>query len=492
VAGLAAQLAHTRSAHAGLLPPPLRPALRSAVVPLAFAQRRLWFLDQLSPGSAVYNILTPVRLTGALDLAALQASFNALVCRHETLRTTFGLRAEQPVQQIAAPLPLPLAIVDLRALPAEMRAALADRLTIAEVRTPFDLARGPLLRTTLLRLTLQEHMVLLTMHHIVSDGWSAGVLIRDLAAFYAARVTGQPVALPALPIQYADYALWQQDWLRGDVLDTQVAYWRRQLADAPTLDLPLDRPRPPVQTFRGVLKTRGLPPSLHAPLQTLSQRAGATLFMTLLAAFQTLLARHSGQDDIIVGSPIAGRTQQATEELIGFFVNTLVLRADMVGNPTFLMLLERVREVCLGAYAHQDLPFEQLVDALQPVRDPSRHPLFQVMFVLQNVPVTVLDVPGLTLRPVPIDTQTVKFDLSLTVTDGPTGLVVTWEYNTDMFDATTITRLAGHFQQLLTAVVADPAQHLAALPLLSAVERQQLLHEWNDTRAGVKGQGSGV
>jgi amino acid adenylation domain-containing protein len=484
VAGLAAQLARSQRANAGLLAPPLQPAVRSGLLPLSFAQQRLWFLDQFAPGSANYSIPTPVRLTGALDRAALHASFCALVRRHETLRTTFRLVDGQPAQVIALPAALLLPHVDLGALPPTEREAVAQRLVRAEARQPFDLARGPLVRTTLLEIDAQTHMLLITMHHIISDGWSVGVLIRDLAALYAAATSRQPAPLPDLPIQYADYASWQQAWLQGDVRDAQLNYWTRQLAGAPPmLDLPLDRPRPLVQTFRGAQQQVIVPAPLMGALQALSQREGVTLFMTLLANWQMLLARYSGQDDIVVGSPIANRTQRATERLIGFFVNTLVLRTDLRGNPSFLALLQRVRSVCLGAYAHQDLPFEQLVDVLQPVRDLGRHPLFQVMFIVQNAPMPALDVPGLTLRPVPVETQIANFDLTLSVTESAAGLVATWEYNTDLFDAPTILRLAGHLQALLAGTVAEPARPIAALSLLRVAEQQQLLVEWNATAA---------
>jgi len=478
VVSLAAQLERSQSTHAGRSVPPIPLALRSGPQPLSFAQQRLWFLDQLAPGSATYTIPSPVRLTGALDLVALHASFHALVRRHEPLRTSFRAVDGQPTQIIALPAALPLPLLDVRGLPEAERETTAARVVLAEALMPFDLARGPLVRTTLLRLDDQTHMVLVTLHHIIADGWSVGVLIRDLAALYVAAISGQPAPLPALPIQYADYAIWQQQWLQGAVRDAQVAYWRSQLADAPTLDLPLDRPRPPLQTFRGALHTRGVPALLHTALQTLSQRAGVTLFMTLLAVFQVLLARHSGQDDILVGSPIAGRTQQATEDLIGLFVNTLVLRTDLRGDQSFQALLGRVRAVCLAAYAQQGLPFEQLVEALQPVRDLSRHPLFQVMFVLQNAPLGPLNVPGLTLQPVPLDTQTAKFELTLSVVEDAGGLAATWEYNTDLFDATTITRLAGHFHTLLCQCVATPDHPISALLLLGPNEQHQLLVEW--------------
>jgi hypothetical protein len=375
------------------------------------------------------------------------------------------------------------AVVDLRSLPEATHQAEVERLATSEAQQPFDLAMGPLLRATLLHLGEAEHVLLLTMHHIVSDGWSMGVLIRELAALYEAFSSGSPSPLPQLPIQYADFAHWQRQWLQGEVLAAQLSYWQQQLTGAPALlELPTDRPRPAVWTFGGATQFLALPEPLSQKLKILSQRSGVTLFMTLLAAFQTLLYRYTGQEDICIGSPIANRNRSETEGLIGFFVNTLVLRTDMSENPSFQELLGRVREVTLGAYAHQDLPFEQLVEALQPERSLSHQPLFQVMFVLENTPISGLELPDLTISSLNIDSSTAKFDLTLSMEDTEQGLVGSLEYNTDLFDATTISRMLGHFQTLLEGIVVNPEQRLSDLPLLTQPERQQLLVEWNDTQ----------
>ncbi|MEG4634877.1 condensation domain-containing protein, partial [Microcoleus sp. AR_TQ3_B6] len=463
--------------------PPLLPVERCGEMLLSFAQARLWFLEQLEPGSWAYNIPAAVRLTGSLDVAVLEQSLNEIVGRHEALRTTFTMVSGEPIQVIAPVKALSVPLVDLRSLPEAQQEALVKRLATEEAQQPFDLTTGPLLRATLLQLREAEYILLLTMHHIVSDGWSMGVLIRELAALYEAFSTGSPSPLPELPIQYADFAHWQRQWLQGEVLAAQLSYWQQQLTGAPALlKLPTDRPRPAVGTFRGATQFLALPESVSQKLKSLSQRSGVTLFMTLLAAFQTLLYRYTGQEDICIGSPIANRNRSETEDLIGFFVNTLVLRTDLSENPSFQELLGRVREVALGAYAHQDLPFEQLVEALQPERSLSHHPLFQVMFVLQNAPMPALELPDLTLSSLEIESSTAKFDLTLAMEDTEQGLVGSLEYNTDLFDAATISRMLGHFQTLLEGIVENPALHLSDLPLLTQPERQQLLVEWNDTQ----------
>ncbi|HEX6289615.1 MAG TPA: amino acid adenylation domain-containing protein, partial [Herpetosiphonaceae bacterium] len=375
-------------------------------------------------------------------------------------------------------------------LPAETRLAEARRLAQAEARQPFDLARGPLLRARLLRLEPTEHILVLAIHHSISDGWSMGVLFDELATGYAAARSGERAELPDLPIQYADFAAWQRQWLQGEVLDQQLAYWRQQLGGAPfgsgtpappVLELPTDRPRPARQTANGSRHDLLLPQRLADALAALSQQEGTTLFMTLLAAFDVLLHRYSGHDDIVVGSPIAGRTQPETKHLIGCFINTLALRTDLSGNPTFRALLHRVREVCLQAYAHQELPFEKLVEELQPDRDPSHTPIFQVLFVLQNIPAEAQEMGGIRLTRFVVDTQTTTFDLTLTIEDTAEGLKSTFIYNTDLFDRTTIERMAAHWQTLLAGIVAAPDLRIADLPLLSMAERQQIVVEWNAT-----------
>ncbi|RMF31802.1 MAG: amino acid adenylation domain-containing protein, partial [Chloroflexi bacterium] len=482
IATLAERIEIIQRTEAGVQAPPIRPVPRDREIPLSFSQQRLWFLDQLEPNSPLYNIPDAVRITGPLDVGVLEQSLNEIVRRHEVLRTTFAAVDGRPIQVIAPELHLPLPVVDLRGLPKARREEEALRLATEEAQRPFDLARGPLLRALLLRLDEEEHIALLTVHHTVSDGWSTGVFMGEMAALYEAFAAGKPSPLPELPIQYADFAVWQREWLQGEVLEAQLAYWKEQLAGLPPiLELPTDRPRPAFQTFRGDYQTFTLPEELTQAIKELCQREGVTLFMTLLAAFQTLLSRYSGQDDISVGVPIANRTRAELEGLIGFFVNTLVMRTKLDGNPTFRQVLKRVREVALGAYAHQDLPFEMLVEALQPERDMSHTPLFQVMFVLQNAPAEPLELPGLTLTPVEVDRGTATFDLTLSMTEGPEGLSGSLEYNTDLFDAATIRRMLGHFQTLLEAVVADPDRPIAQLPLLTKPERQQMLVQWNAT-----------
>ncbi|MFL5358250.1 amino acid adenylation domain-containing protein, partial [Archangium sp.] len=489
VAGLAAIVAKMTGAETSQEPaepheaaPRIQPVSRTEALPLSFSQQRLWFLDQLEPGSATYNIPAVVRMEGTLDVAALERSFNTLVRRHESLRTTFRAEESGPIQLIAPELTVSLPVMDLTHLPESARHPEMLRLAREEASRPFDLTRGPLLRTTLLRLGEREHILLLDMHHVVSDGWSLGVLIREMAALYEAFISGREAVLPELPIQYADYAAWQRGWLQGEVLEEQLAFWRRQLTGAPeSLELPTDRPRPAVQSFRGAQQPVALPRELSEALKSLAQREGVTPFMALLAAWQVLLSRYSGQDDISVGSPIAGRTRGETEGLIGFFVNTLVLRTKLEGNPTFREVLGQVRETTLGAYAHQDVPFEKLVDALQPQRSLGRTPLFQVMFILQNAPIAELALPGLALQPVPVENQTSRFDLTLTLEETKEGFRGTLDYSTDLFDATTVARLAGHLRRLLESIVADPRQRISALPLLSDSERYQLTEGWNAT-----------
>nr|WP_244239402.1 non-ribosomal peptide synthetase [Corallococcus carmarthensis] len=460
--------------------PPLRPASREGAIPLSFAQQRLWLLDQLQPGDASYNIPTALRLTGRVDIEALRSAFEALITRHESLRTTLAASHEAPSQRVHDSAAWELPVVDLASMPEGQREEEAQRLVAEEARRPFQLATGPLLRGLLVRLGAEEHLLLVTMHHVVSDGWSMGVLVREVAAFYEAFSTGRTPALAPLPVQYADFATWQRDWLQGEVLDAQIDYWKQRLAGAPAaLELPTDRPRPPVQSHRGATVDVRVPASLTEALKALAQREGATPFMVFLAAFQVLLSRYSAQDDISVGSPIAGRTQAETEGLIGFFVNTLVLRAQVDPRATFRELLVQVRGTTLAAYEHQHLPFEKLVEAVQPTRDLSRNPLFQAMFVLQNMPGEVLRLPGMSMQTLPLETRFAKFDLSLGLREAPTGMMGTLEYATDLFDASTLQRMAGHFGVLLEAIAAKPDTRLGDLPLLTDSERQQLLVDWN-------------
>jgi amino acid adenylation domain-containing protein len=467
-----------------LTAPPIRPVPRSEELPLSFAQQRLWFLDQLEVGSPFYNNPAAVRITGQLDVAALERSLNEIARRHEILRTSFATLDGKPVQVIASSLKLALPVVDLRHLPAHEREQEARRVMKEAAQQPFDLANGPLARLCLWRLNEEEYVALLVLHHIVSDGWSNGVLIRELATLYQAFSNGYDSPLPELKIQYADFAYWQRKWLQGEALTKQLTYWKEQLSGSPPLlQLPTDHPRPAVQSFRGAHHRFTFSAELTEKLKALSRQESVTLFMTLLAAFQTLLYRYSGQEDICVGTPIAGRNRAEIEDLIGFFVNTLVMRTDLAGDPGFRELLKRVREVALGAYTHQDVPFEMLVEELRPVRELSHTPLFQVMLGLNNTPATAIELPGLSFHPIEVESGTARCDLLLELTERPEGLSGLLEYNTSLFEPATIARMSGHFQRLLEAVVADPAQRLSRLPLLTDTELKQLLIEWNQTEA---------
>lgn len=483
VAELALDIETATKTGLGLEAPPIEHISRTQELLLSFAQQRLWFLAQLEPNNPFYNIFAAIRLQGQLNIAALKQSFNEILRRHEALRTNIKTVEGRPVAIISSVTPLLLPILDLRELPSAQREATVRQLAIAEAQQPFVLNTDLMLRAKLLRLGEQEHVALLTMHHIASDGWSLGVLVREVAMLYEAFCGGQPSQLPELPVQYADFAAWQRQWLQGEVLESQMSYWQKQLDGAPAvLELPTDHPRPAVQTFRGATYSFELSQKLSVALKSLSQQEGSTLFMTLLAAFKTLLGRYTGQEDIVVGSPIANRNRAEIEGLIGFFVNTQVLRTNLGGNPTFKELLTRVREMALGAYAHQDLPFEQLVEKLQPQRDLSHTPLFQVMFVLQNAPMSALELPGLTLSPLAVESGSAKFDLTLFMTETAQGLVGSLQYNTDLFESSTISRMVGHLTTLLSGIVANPHQRLKELPLLSEPERHQLLVEWNNTQ----------
>jgi amino acid adenylation domain-containing protein len=461
---------------------PLQSVSRDGVLPVSFSQQRLWFLSQLEPDSTAYVIHGAIRLQGKLNAGALERCLNEIYRRHEALRTTFQEADGRPEQIISPPAPIKLPMEDLQQLPADAREAEIQRLISEVTQNPFDLAQGPLLRIKLLRLGKQEHVFVLAMHHIISDGWSQGVFLHELEALYGAFCAGQPSPLPELSAQYADYAIWQRHWLQGQVLERQMAYWKRQLGgDLPVLQLPADRPRPGIQTYRGAVQLFGLSGALSEELKQLSQRQGVTLFMTLLAAFNVLLYRYSGQEDIAVGSPIANRNQPEVRDLIGFFVNTLVLRSDLSGNPSFSQLLARVRQMTLDAYDYQDLPFEKLVEELQPARDLSYSPLFQVMFVWQNIARKPVELPDLTWTPMAVPTHASMFDLTLYMWERTDGLSGLFEYNTDLFDAGTIDRMVGHFKALIEGIVADPGRRLSQLPLLTEAEHHQLVVKWNHT-----------
>jgi hypothetical protein len=460
----------------------LRPVDRSGGLPLSFAQERLWFLDQMTSGSAAYNMPVAVRLSGPLGKAALTTGLERLVARHEVLRTHFESRGGLPVQVIEQEVPCTLVWVDLQDLPPEVREAEALAICRREAARPFDLSRTPLLRPFLLCLEPQESICLLVMHHIVSDGWSLGVFVRELATAYAMAREGRERTGPELTLQYADYAGWQREWLRGAALQAELAYWREQLAGAPPLlEMPLDRTRPAEQSFRGARLPFAIPAGLWHELEGLARSSGATPFMVLLAAFAAMLGRNSGQADVVVGSPVAGRTRPETEGMIGLFVNTLALRVDLSGDPPFARLLERVRARALPAFDHQDLPFEKLVEELAPERSLAHSPVFQAMLAVQTAHLDPA-FPGVRLRRLDIDPGTAKFDLSLDLAPAADGGFSGWfEYSRELFDAATVKRLAGQLERVLHAVVGQPGLQLSELPWLSPAERRQLLAGWSRT-----------
>ncbi len=483
VAELAGRVEEMRRADLPVLPPVV-PVERTGALPLSFAQERLWFLDRLQPGSAAYNIPVAWRLEGALEERALERALGEIVRRHEALRTAFADRDGAPVQTVAPFRGFSLPVEDLSALDEAEREGAVTRRAGEAARQPFDLAAGPLFRAVLLRLGAEEHVLLLGMHHIVSDGWSMGILFRELSALYAAYSAGGESPLPALAVHYADYAVWQREQLAGEALDRQLAYWRERLWGAPALlELPTDRPRPPLRTHRGARVAAGLPAGLLERLQALGRSEGATLYMVLLGAFQVLLSKYSGSEDVVVGSPIAGRTRREVEELIGFFVNTLVLRTDLSGDPSFRETLRRVRETTLGAYEHQELPFEKLVAELQPERSLSHSPLFQVSFSLTDTEGSGPTFPGLRIEPAYGGSETAKFDLGLAFLTGPEGLQAALTYSTDLFDPGTIRRMLAHLQRVLEQVAADGDLRLSELQLLDDAERHRVLGEWNATEA---------
>jgi len=477
---LARQMAQVRKSSAPHLY--IQPVPReSNVIPLSFVQRRIWFMEQFAPGSPAYNMSGAARVIGPVNLDTLEQCFSEVIRRHETLRTTFTIVDGQPAGVIAPVQPVALRIIDLRGESRAEREEKAHQLGTREVRRPFDLEHGPLFRLTVVQLADEEILVMMTMHHIISDGWSTKVFFQETGMLYWAFLAGEPSPLPELAFQYADFAQWQQQWLQGDILDSLLVYWKQRLSgDLPLLALPTDHPRPAMQTFRGARQPLALSPTLTHRLKELSRGQGSTLFMTLLAAFKTLLHRYTGQDDILVGIPIANRTHAGTEALLGAFVNTLVLRADLSGNPSFLKLLEQVQGISLDAYTYQDLPFEKLVEELHPERDLSHTPLFQVLFNFQSDPTEATQIPGLTLEDIPAGTA--KFELTLNLVMNKGCVAGHIEYNTDLFDPATIRRLAGHYQTLLEGIAADPTQRLSDLPLLTETEQQQVLVEWNATQ----------
>ena len=452
--------------------------------PLSYAQERLWFLDQLEPNSPAYIIPAALRISGPLDSLALQASFNLLVSRHESLRTSFAILDGLLLQFISPSRSHVLDLIDLSPLDPLLRLPRASAIASMDAHSPFDLSRGPLLRTKLLKLDDLDHVLILSIHHIISDGWSIAILIREIAALYSSLVSGHDSPLAPLDIQYADFAAWQRDWLDGDQMERQLRYWRKQLAgEYSSLELPTDRARPARQSYRGARLVANVSPEVSRRLKELSRQESVTVYMLLLAAYKVMLMRLSGQEVVTVGTPIAGRNRRELEGLIGFFVNTLVMRTDLTGDPSFRHLLRRVKKTAVEAYAHQDLPFERLVAELQPERDLSRSPLVQVAFALQGNLLPVIELPGVTIDPLDIIKETAKFDLNLSVSDTEDGFVAALIYRSDLFESATIARLLQHFLNLLEGIVANPDEHIWNLPLLTAAERQQITVQWNNTDA---------
>jgi amino acid adenylation domain-containing protein len=481
VNGLAEAVYRERAIGKPLEGPPMKTVSREGVLPLSFAQQRLWFIQQMEPESVAYNIPHATRLRGGLELSALRQSLGEIANRHDVLRTRFEWRGEQPVQLISEAPDVPLAVWDLSDLPEYEREQRARQIAGEDAARPFDLGHGPVWRAGVVRLAAEENVLVLCIHHVASDGWSTGVLIKELSLLYEGYREGSDVSLPDLPVQYADFAAWQRGWLQGEVLENQMEYWRRQLAGVPRLELPTDRPRPPSASHRGGALPFRLPGGLTDDLKVLSRREGVTLFMTLLATFEILLGRYAGQEDLVVGTNVANRNRLETEGLIGFFINQLVLRTDLSGNPRFCEMLRRVRETTLGAYSHQDIPFEKVVEELAPERDLVRSPLFQVVFALQNPPDRDLRVAGIEFGAFGGGRGVAKFDLMLNLMERKEGVGGVVEYATDLYDRSTIERLMGHLRHVFEQIVASPEGRIGELAFLSWAERQQMSVEWNDT-----------
>lgn len=463
---------------------PLRQNRDSA--PLSFAQQRLWFLDQFEPNSPFYNLSKAVKLSGALNLNAVRRALETIIDRHETLRTSYISVNATPVQVITKDRVMNIPVTDLTKFPEDQREQELESEMQEELQRPFNLSRDLMLRATLFRLSQEEHLLLLVMHHIASDAWSLNLLLNELGRLYTSYATGLDTNLPPLPIQYGDFAQWQKDWLKEDNLNNHLQYWKEQLKNIPPLlQLPTDRTRPVIQTYRGARLTYLMPAEMYESLVALGKQNGATLFMTLLATFKILLHRYTGQEEIVVGSPIAGRIRSETENLIGFFVNTLVLRSRLPADLTFQDLLAQMRETALQAFAHQDVPFEKLVEELRPERSLSHSPLFQVMFVLQNIPTQVPEFAGLTFTPMDVETHISKFDLTLYMGKRGDEFRGRLEYNTDLFDQETMERMLGHFNMLLKAIVARPDQRISELALLTPAEQELMLVHWNNTKSAI-------
>jgi acyl carrier protein len=474
VAGLAESLTRLQRDPLCLQAPPIKPMPRTDRLPLSFAQQRLWFLDQLEPNTSLYNIPRALRLKGVLRVSALEAALNSIVERHEVLHTTYAFDKGQPHQVIAEEVKQPLRVIDLRTLSSSEREKEARRIVQEKAAIPFDLARDPMIRYLIIEMADDDHILVVVTHHIADDGWSTGVLWRDLAELYEATLLGKAPPLPPLEIQYADYAVWQRQWMQGEVLRQQVSYWRERLAGAPpVLVLPTDSSRPGKPTYRGAVHRFRLSAMLLEAVQSLSRQHGCTAFMTLLAGFKSLLLYYAGQTDIVLGTDLANRTTVQTESLIGFFVNLVALRTDLSGDPTFEELLGRVRETALGAYAHQDVPFDKLVEQLQPERSLSHNPIVQMLFVQQNTPRSSKPLPGLLSESYPIEPPS-KFDFAVFVMETDQGLVGNWVYSTELFEATTIARMAELYQVVIEQATAKPSIRLTEL--LAAIADEDLQH----------------
>jgi acyl carrier protein len=475
VAALAVQAEKTKGSSQPEIPPIIK-VPRSQPLPLSFAQQRLWVLDRIEPNNPLYNIPRAILLTGELNTKAFIAALNEIVRRHESQRTTFATAEDgQPVQVIAESLTLNVPEIDLSVRAESEREVRAKEIAAEEARNPFDLSKGPLLRATILKLDKQNHVLLLTSHHIVSDAWSSAVFLQELGALYSAYLEGKPSPLPELTLQYADYASWQKKYLQGAVLENQIGYWREHLRGAPALlQLPFDRPRPAVRKFEGAYDPIPISKDVADLIRKFSQQEGATPFMTLLAAFNALLARYSGQDHIVLGTDIANRTTAETERMLGFFINLLPLHSDLSGDPTFRELVSRVREVALGAYAHQDIPFDKLVEDLRPERSLSHNPIVQALFVMQNIPPQRRELPGLQLSPFTVSITRSKFDVAVFMRETGSELIQDWLYSTELFERSTIFRMAAHFENLLRHALSHPDTRLSALEMRSEIEKSQI------------------
>ncbi|TAE52225.1 MAG: non-ribosomal peptide synthetase, partial [Nostocales cyanobacterium] len=479
---LAQVIETTQKQQANTQQTPIQTRTENQEIPLSYAQQRLWFIDKLEPNSASYNLSAALKIQGELSIEALEISFKTIINRHATLRTNIREIAGKPQQIIHYQTDWKLSVINLENLDKETQEKQTAEIINQQTNQPFNLAEDSLIRANLIKISDTENILTLCMHHIISDGWSIGVFIEELVTIYNNYIQGKETELKSLPIQYADFAIWQRNWLQGEVLEQQLNYWTKQLENAPKLlELPTDRPRPAEQTYKGKYQQFSITEQLTNKLKKLSQEQGVTLFMTLFTAYNTLLYRYTGQTDILVGTPIANRNRKEIEALIGFFVNTLVLRTKLGENSKFNEILNQTRTTALSAYAHQDLPFEMLVEALEIERELSHSPLFQVMFVLQNAPTSDIEISGLEITSIETEITTAKFDLTLTMKQTSDGLIGGWEYNTDLFDSSTIERMTGHLTTLLTAIVENPTAEINQLPILTEPEKQTLLINWNNT-----------